>query len=329
MSVRAFRSILNAAGIAFYTFALITVMVAAFALHMRENGIFSCPADRYGGDHYLGLCDSSAYGDFDHGAFWFGLEPEAIAAARNAEVLFLGNSKLQFGLSSPALGLWFSERDASYYLLGFSHDENVEFASPLLQRMRPRARVYVINAEGFFTDRQTAPAAAVMTDQDGLNRYRGKQAWQPLHRWLCGRWPALCGNRAAFYRQRETGAWIFTGSFGEGLEKPVGPEAPPDLEKVAQMRAHVGDFFNQLGVERECVILTALPYQYDERRTMERFAAEEGMAFIAPQLTTLRTFDGYHLDRGSAQLFTTAFFQQAGPRISRCLGLGGEGEQAP
>ena len=34
-----------------------------------------------------------SYGDYDHGAIWFGLEPAADAAAANAQVLFLGNSR--------------------------------------------------------------------------------------------------------------------------------------------------------------------------------------------------------------------------------------------
>ena len=79
---------------------------------MRGAGIFACPATAYGGNHYLGYCQGSAYGDYDHGAVWFGLEPGVREAAAAADVLFLGNSRMQFGFSAPALGQWFAEAPA-------------------------------------------------------------------------------------------------------------------------------------------------------------------------------------------------------------------------
>ena len=115
-----------------YILAVLVAMVGAFLYHMREAGIFACPATAYGGNHYLGYCQGSVYGDYDHGAVWFGLEPGVREAAAAADVLFLGNSRLQFGFSAPALGQWFEDAGARYYLLGFSHNETAKFTGPLL-----------------------------------------------------------------------------------------------------------------------------------------------------------------------------------------------------
>ena len=129
-------------------------MVGAFLYHMREAGIFACPATAYGGNHYLGYCQGSVYGDYDHGAVWFGLEPGVREAAAAADVLFLGNSRLQFGFSAPALGDWFADSGARYYLLGFSHNETAKFTGPLLTSLQPKARAYVINVDKFFFERE-------------------------------------------------------------------------------------------------------------------------------------------------------------------------------
>ena len=120
-----------------YILAVLVAMIGAFLFHMREAGIFACPASAYGGNHYLGYCQGSAYGDYDHGALWFGLEPGVREAAAAADVLFLGNSRMEFGFSAPAvLGRWFADAGARYYLLGFSHNETAKFTEPLLAGLR-------------------------------------------------------------------------------------------------------------------------------------------------------------------------------------------------
>lgn len=82
-------------------------MVVAFPLQLRWNGIFACPANGYSSDSYLGYCQATAYGDYDKGAFWFGLEPGLREVVAAADVLFLGSSRMQLGFSAPALRDWF------------------------------------------------------------------------------------------------------------------------------------------------------------------------------------------------------------------------------
>jgi hypothetical protein len=62
----------------------------------------------------------SLQGDYEHGAFEFNLEPTAQNFAKNVDVLFLGNSRLQVAFSTVATTNWFSAASARYYLLGFS-----------------------------------------------------------------------------------------------------------------------------------------------------------------------------------------------------------------
>src|SRR5262249_54242624 len=61
-------------------------------LHCRSSG--------YGVYDFLAYCRSKQYGDYEHGALYYGLEPAARDNIRNAQVIFLGSSKTQAGFSS-------------------------------------------------------------------------------------------------------------------------------------------------------------------------------------------------------------------------------------
>ena len=306
-----------------YILVILFSVVAAFAFHMRQDGIFTCPA--LDGAGYLGYCQGTAYGDYDHGAVWFGLEPGVREAAAAADVLFVGNSRMQFGFSAPALNDWAAANGASFYLLGFSHNETAEFTAPLLKGLRPHARAYVISVDKFFFERESPPAAEVMHDPETRARYAAKRAWQRPHRLICGSLPALCGSSISFYRQRDTGQWRLEGSDGIAAavinsDRPVYTKGDPEL--LATMTANAQAFLDDLdalGVARPCVILTYVPSTDNNRLLANALASALGMALIAPQGEGLVTMDGSHLDPPSAQVFTADFLAAAGPRLAQCL----------
>lgn len=303
---------------AFYMVVLLTVLVVAFATHVRRNTIFACPATGYSDGQYLGYCQANAYGDFDHGAFWFNLEPVASAAAKEAEVLFIGSSRMQFGLSAPSLGRWFDEAGVSYYLMGFSHTENTKFFTPLLEKLKPQARAYVINADGFFGKRMTGPASDLLYGADTYDRYLTKQTLQSYHRRICTWQPALCGQKISFYRERETGEWWLGGTQGVA-PADVGPPHPVEMHKV-ERDFHAADrFIDSLGVSRDCILLTYVPHENNGQPTAAALADALGVGFVSPDIAGLRTFDGSHLDQASAERFTAAFVAEAGPLLQKCL----------
>jgi hypothetical protein len=197
-----------------YLIILVAGLIAAFAYKLRSEGILACPAAGYAPNSYLSDCNANAYGDYDHGAFWFALEPRAHQAAADAQVLFLGSSRLQFALSGDSTADWFRSHAIRFYLLGFSHSETVAFFEPLLDRLRPRARVYVLNVDRMFDDRVSPPADVIRQSRDALARYREKQWWQSLHKAVCGAVPGVCGRSLAVFRARETGMWHVAGSAG-------------------------------------------------------------------------------------------------------------------
>jgi hypothetical protein len=225
---------------------------------------------------------------------------------------------MQFGFSTPATREWFGTYSTAHYLLGFSHTENTVFAAPLLAKLSPRARVYIINAEGFFDDRVTPPVAEIFHSGDSEREYRVKKLWQPLHLAVCGTLPAICGGDVAFLRDRRNGHW----RVGFSIELPVTgvADTPPDDDVLPQrIKALAEEFVANLPVERNCVLLTIVPSPATARVEARAIADAVGAAFIAPESSGLQTFDGSHLDQPSAQRWAHDFFSVAGPLIRRCL----------
>ena len=117
-----------------YSCIVLIAALASLGCWIRARTIFACPADGYTADRYIAYCDAGNYADYEHGAFWFDLEPSASQFAKDADVLFLGNSRLQVAFSTAETADWFSRASARFYLLGFSYYENALFTEALLRR---------------------------------------------------------------------------------------------------------------------------------------------------------------------------------------------------
>ena len=306
---------------ALYLFIIVFSVLAALGYKLRTDGVFACPASGYEAGQYLAYCQTGGYGDYDHGAFWFGLEPDAQRAAAEADVLFLGNSRMQFAFSTQATAQWFSSAAARFYLLGFSYGENSLFEGPLLARLKPKASVYVINVDRFFDESLvTSPTEAIRhASSDTLSRYEEKKRWQGFHKGICESLPALCGHQVAFFRSRDTGAWELQGS--EDFKAAPVSEAPADepVDRWKRDAVLAQEFVSRLPVNRQCVILTIAPWSATSMQEANAIASALKLDLVTPKLEGLRTLDGDHLERASSARWSAAFFDAAGPRIQRCL----------
>ena len=116
------------------------------------------PGDR---DHYLA---GDIGGQVDHHVLFFGLDPDAHARLRTADVLFVGNSRLMFALRPVVLRPAFGALGQSYYALGFGFREADRFPLAIIRRFDLRPRVVVVNADGFFGGGLSAWAEVVNRD---------------------------------------------------------------------------------------------------------------------------------------------------------------------
>jgi hypothetical protein len=309
-----------------YILIIIGAALATFALNLRAYGIFSCQGDGYRPDRYLALCDTAEYGDYEHGAVWLDLEPRVNESIKKSDVIFLGDSRVQYAFSTDATADWFA--DIRYYLLGFTYNENVAFTGPILEKLKPRAKVYVITAE-FLVRSETRPAQQVLHD-DVYLQYTGKKLWQIFHEPVCGRFGVLCGKLPNIFRSRETGAYHVN---LVGPRRPhfssspvIYDHQPSDMEETKTLIASGERFLSSLPVDRSCVILTAIPTVQTRSfgfsasvETSIAVARGLGITRIAPMPDGLETFDGSHLAPSSAEKWSKAFFEAAGEQIKGCL----------
>jgi hypothetical protein len=301
-----------------YICMILVVAFVGLAYELRTRTIFSCQAGGYSDDRYLAYCNGANYADYEHGAFYFDLEPSAQKFARNADVLFLGNSRLQIGFSTGATADWFSAAQARYYLLGFSYFENVTFAEKLLRRIRPRARVYVINVDDFFDQSETMPVKTILHDPEAQHRYKIKRLWQRAHAPICRTLPFLCGTKFVIFRSRRTGAYYTQGAFQQTII-PVSYDQEVDKNVVNRNTAVAINFLSRFAQEK-CVLLTMVPFVGTKIGDATALAKAAGVELVTPgPIDGLLTFDGYHLDHASAERWSKAFFEAAGPKITSCL----------
>jgi hypothetical protein len=302
----------------------ILIVLAAFGTsffhRFRNNMIFACEVSGYTSDRYLSYCGATEYGDYEHGAFWFDLEPAAEWFAAKAEVLFLGNSRTQYGFSTTATAQWFSSASASYYLLSFGLWENSIFEGALLRKLKPRAKVYIINVVDFFQPFEAPLAQVIMHDPAERSRSLSKRYLQFVHKAICMKLPSICGRITPTYRSRQTGmSYVQELSTFKGQERPVSYDQRIDKREIDDGIAIGRIFLSDLPAEPECVILTAVPYARTKLAVAKAIASGLGKMLVSPDLDWLQTFDGNHLDPASAERWSEAFFKAAGPQIQKCV----------
>lgn len=296
---------------------VLSAAIGARVYQLRTEGIFACQAGNYSTDRYLSACDALGYGDYEHGAFWYPLEPAAARFAADAQVLFVGSSRTQLGFSSNATDRWFAANGISYYLLGFAYYENYVFERALLRRLAPKAAFYVINIDAFFEDTESVYAHQIFHDPGVEERYRAKALWQLVHRPFCSLLPRACGQAYVIFRSRRTGEWFVQG--GQFRTKPMSVDMSVDSRLVERYVERARQFLAQLPVGKDCIALTIVPRNRSPLASARAIAAALDMNLVTPQVTGLETFDGSHLTRASAERWSAAFLRAVGPDIRKCV----------
>jgi hypothetical protein len=302
-----------------YIFVILLASFTAYAYKFTKETIFACQAAMYSSDRYIAYCTGTHYADYEHGAFAFDLEPKAENFAGDADVLFLGNSRLQYAFSTSATADWFSAASARYYLLGFGYYENMVLAEELLRKIRPRAKVYVINVDEFFDRTETPPVKTILHDPTARARYETKRRWQRVHEPVCKIFAFICRHQFAIFRSRETGAYYAEGTTKLQKTTPVSYDEVVSQSAVDRNTANAIDFLKRF-TKGKCMILTLVPFVGTKIGDANAIATGIGMKLVAPKnLEGLQTWDGYHLDQRSAARWSQAFFEAAGPEIRSCL----------
>jgi hypothetical protein len=303
--------------------AFVSVLVTSVAITTFDN--FACRTKRTGPDDFLAYCRSLRYGDYEHGALYYGLEPKARESIRAAQVLFLGNSRLQAAFAANATREYFRARGIRYFVMGFGYGDIMPFEQPVMERSGASPKVIVINADPFFVGPYLLSEPAKEAIEGGpkyLWRLMQKMAFQRVHRIICRSVPLCPESEPSIFRSATDGQWNWIGPYFEEREVPIDQNNEHLPQDVIYFAKIIGEtFLNRIGLDRRCVVFTGIPANGPNlTEAAEVLATALHTRFLAPKIDGLATVDGGHFNSRSAELWSAAFVEALTPIVNECLG---------
>jgi hypothetical protein len=283
-----------------------------------------CRSRGYDNGDFLAYCRSELYADYEHGALFYGLEPSAIYSIRRAEVLFLGNSKLQAGFSSRAVRDYFNSINVPFFIMGFGYADESAFSEAILKRWGVSPKVLVINADPFFSEWLSPAARDALEGRPAyLWRLLLKSLFQRVHRAVCVVASSVCPeSEPSIFRSARDGQWNWVGPYIEEKSVPIDRSAQTTLPAHILAGAQkIGEkFLEQIGLDRQCVVLTGTPNSpLDSTAIAKALAASLKTNSIFPSVDGLSTLDGVHLNLASAERWSGQFVREMGPILKKCI----------
>ena len=256
-------------------------------------------------------------GDLEHSAVYNNLEGAA-DALKHADVLLLGNSRMQYAFrDQETLRRFFPARGLRYFILAFGYGEGSVFASAIIRKFDLHPHWVIVNADPFFGKPLSVAASQAMSTgnfgawkirfesvaslavEGRLHRiipYVAPQQWDFNTEWI-------------YYRAKSDGtlrlaAWHGTpGAMWEDLRnggQPIGPAQVAEGER----------FKNELRARGARLVLTWIPPS--SANNAKQFASALQVPLVMPDATGLTTIDGSHLDKESSKRFSASFLDAFG-----------------
>jgi hypothetical protein len=257
----------------------------------------------------------------DHQLLYHGFD-HAIDAVRKADVLLLGNSRMNLAFPDDVLRQVASEHGVTVYNLGLGFDERVAFSSALIERHDLRPKVVVVNADRRFFASDTSPLAARLMQSHEL----GSDAWQDwkerneasvgwnfrlsFHRYIPRFNVAKRRIESAdVYRSLETGSWWWA------LHHQPSPEHTVEVELISESlnddeRRNALEFKRAMDARGVAIVLTQIPQREMCNVKLRELVQLLGAPVVLPQLDGLKTADQSHLDAASAARFSSTFLSE-------------------
>ncbi len=239
----------------------------------------------------------------------------SIDHARQADILFFGNSRMPLGLREEAIVPAAEESGLRVFSLACGHSEKTRFALELIRRHDLRPAVVVASGgPHLFTEGISEVAERAM----GMKRWeawkeqleiRGKWALQSR---IHTRLPKLdllgdpLVSRWIIYRSSRTGWWrpVTEPDVGE----PV--TVIDDFASYDFLLPLASELQQELRARGAQLVLTMVPYRDSRIGHLPFLAKALGVPYVLPPFDGLRLADGSHLDRDSGRRYGEAFWER-------------------
>lgn len=251
----------------------------------------------------------------------------SIEHAKAADVLFMGNSRLQSGLRHH-----FAERAKAAGIKAFSigagYAERVPFAMEVIRKQRLTPKILVVmGGPYFYSDdlSNMAEQAMAMSWWAAFKRYWEERAYWVFQRHLHTHLPKLAvldrplTHRIINYRSIEHGWW-------KAVHEPTRPYAirpGAELRDYGFVMPRIDDIMSEMSKHDTLVILSLLPYGRTMTGHFDLITQRYDIPVLLPSFEGLSTNDGSHLHPESAALYAERFWELfiANPRVRERLGL--------
>jgi len=295
------------------------IVVPGFAGRVRNITVAQRPPDPA---YYLA---HDRGGHLDHHVLYHGIDAEAIANLKKADVLFVGTSRMMFALRSRVLAPWADAHGLTYYALGFGFREGDAFVMELIRKYDLRPKIVVVNVDGFFGRALSEWAERVRKDTPfGARKLLwegelGHETRRVVHRVipnfidLYGRPGFPFGNEFIAYRSRDNGVWAIS-----PWPKPSMPANSPDF--VAEpVGPRIGDparaFKTEMDQRGSRMLLTYVPTPDDAGGNPVALGEILGVPVVGMGVDGLTSHDGSHLSEESAVFWSRRLIQDLTPYL--------------
>jgi hypothetical protein len=240
------------------------------------------------------------------------------ANLQQADIVFLGQSRLWFGLDPKLIEEFSTRTGIRVYNLTIQGEPAGEFVLRVLEKHGSRARLFILNADvgndkGFFDQRLTPPSREAL-ETTWLRAYfalfirtfpdRLRLRLNQVVPWL------VSGLSSNLYMSTKDGTLL-------SADKPGAPQKPVAY-RTGECNAGNRDLplahrylerLHQVAPSAS-IVMTLVPSEWGCPERASRIARAVGVPFIEISPAGLTSFDGSHLDRSGARLFTARLLER-------------------
>lgn len=262
----------------------------------------------------------------------------SVAQMRQADIIVLGHSVLQFGIVDDMVAEFQKKHGVKVYNLTTPGIASGEFVRRLIRKYRLAPKIWVVNADNypadFFSSKLDDFFASGRNSVFEIVRSGKLQAYLQVVtrsiRWrletaALAHWPAMFGQPPAKLQHSAIATWrnIETGNFFLDRSgsytipgKPFLTRASEDCRTTPEEVAAARDYLAAIG---QAAVLTLVPYDNSCSFRVRQLAEELGVESVIPPATDFAGSDGRHMTKSGAERFTRMFL--AGIEDSRAFKL--------
>ncbi len=256
---------------------------------------------------------------------------DSMTNARLADIIFVGDSRMQMGLRAEFLMPKAEQIGVRLFSLAFGHVEKAKFGLALIRKFNLKPKVVVVGGGPFvFQDSysKVAEKAIGMTRWGAIKHWFEAAGWWNIKRRLHSVLPKIeffngrLHARYVHYRSSRTGWWK-TVLEANGKGKIGFMPEKKSYDRYLPMALEFKQEMDRIGA---LLVLTIVPYRNTQVGHLPYLSKKLGVPLVVPPFDNLRLSDGSHLNRVSASRFSDTFWDKfiAMPQVKEKLALGSD-----